>query len=876
MNKTHTKTRFFAFILLLAGLSPFGTVQAAPLEITGGDYTTETLNTALSGYDSLTVNSTGAVNFNLNGTKIGTQSITVSNGTLNWNANSPNNNDYIFDGNITVNSGTELYLNGADPLGNSMVDTGSWRTLNIGGTLRLNENQNKTMRRVTLNLTGGTVTGHEWQYRSNVSVLQATSGDSKFESGLYFRADANAPKITVSKNASLTFSGKIRTEGTVNSLTFDGEGTTIISNTLSGTIKGIDVSKGTLKLDAAIGRVVPLYNVTNGGTLQLGIGDTLSASGNAVTLNIGEGSTLDLNAKASAAGVSNQTGRNMTINLTGATMKNGTMLVFSPTANPTTLNVLASSKTTEISSTMMLRVQGDASSGEHPINVADGDAAVDLLLSGTIAVYGGSSQYLTLTGGGTTKLTGSIASSIAKVTLDASTLQLGKVNALTSGTNLVTNGTTTVEEKTVPTNGTFDLNGFSTTLGQLTGSGAVTNSSSTASTLTLNSASNSNFSGTVAGTGNINFVKNGTGTWTIASTTDWTSTKSFEIQQGTVVLNQNRYEGAARRFMAGTITIGPNGKLTLQGNDALGNASGGSWEKSKLDVNILGTLEATSGGNQTSRYINYNLYGGTMNIKNNGNIFFVNDITTINSRAKYGTEAVTKTSTINGALAVRDGSCVLTLNIEDGQPDTDLHWTGWLKNVAGSGNAGLKKTGAGTLRLTNMSGKTFDHPSGTTVSEGRLILDGASMTGSDVTVAEGASITAVNGSKISKNLIVNGNYELALADVAASNEAVQLTIDGSMTFGANATANINANEVDWFTLNGKTLLSFNSADQGTAALAKLSELLASDPNSAYINLKADGSSIQIGTNFNAIPEPATWVLLILGLAGLPFRRACKR
>ena len=835
MNKNRVNPLVLVFFLLLTAFCVYETTLAAPLELSSGDYTTATLNDALNGYDSVNV-STGTVNFTLNGTKIATNSITVSSGTLNWNANSPNGSDYIFDGEITVKPGAELYLNGADPLGNSSSDTGSWRTLNIGGTLRLSSGSNKTMRRVTLNLTGGTVTGHEWQYRSNASVLQATSGDSKFESGLYFRSDATKPVITVSEGAKLTFSGTIHKEGTVNSMTFNGGGTTVLAK--------------------EIGRLTPIINVTESSTLKLGIGDTLGARGDAITLNIGEGSTLDMNAAATSTGVTNQTGRDMTINLTGATMKNGRLHVFSPNEYPTTINVLASSKTTEISTTLQLRTQS-GNQEDHLINVENGEAAVDLLLSGTLESYN-AKQYLTLTGGGTTKLAGNVASNVTRVTLDSSTLQLGKNNPMTNAT-------------TLQTNGTFDLNGYSTTVGLLTGSGSVTNTAEAASVLTVDNSASDRFSGTV--TGNVNVVKTGTGTWAISGENDW-GNSSLEIQNGTVSVDKTHTSGDGRRLLAGKITIGENGKLSLKANDALGNVGGGgSWANHGLDLDILGTLDVAAAGNQTSRYINYNLYGGTINITNGGGkILTMESITTINSRAKYGTEDVTETSVINGWLAARDGSRMVTLNVEDGLPDTDLHWTGVLKHENGSYAANLTKTGAGTLRLTSTSGTSFSLKDGMTVSDGRIILDGAAVTGSDVTVAKDATFAAVNGSSISNNLVMNGNYELALADIASSDTPVQLLVDGNVLFGENATANINMNgDVNWYTLNGKTLMSFGSDEQAAGVFEQLTELLASDPNLVYVNLMADGSSILLGTNFNAIPEPASWLLLLLGAAGLAWR-----
>ncbi|MCR5163697.1 MAG: PEP-CTERM sorting domain-containing protein, partial [Thermoguttaceae bacterium] len=101
---------------------------------------------------------------------------------------------------------------------------------------------------------------------------------------------------------------------------------------------------------------------------------------------------------------------------------------------------------------------------------------------------------------------------------------------------------------------------------------------------------------------------------------------------------------------------------------------------------------------------------------------------------------------------------------------------------------------------------------------------------------------------------------------------IQLSIDGNLLFGQDATASINANgDVNWYALNGKTLMSFSSEDLAASMFDKLTGLLASDPNLLYVNLTAEGSSILLETNFNAIPEPASWLLLLLGAAGLAWR-----
>lgn len=150
-----------------------------------------------------------------------------------------------------------------------------------------------------------------------------------------------------------------------------------------------------------------------------------------------------------------------------------------------------------------------------------------------------------------------------------------------------------------------------------------------------------------------------------------------------------------------------------------------------------------------------------------------------------------------------------------------------------------------------------------------MILDAASMTGSDVTVAPDAVFAAVNGSVIEKNLNLNGTYELILEEIEASEEEFQLMISDQLLFADYATARINASgDVNWNALNGKTILRLHSADYATEVLDKLKGLLASDPYYPYIQLITEGVDIRISFEFNDVPEPASWLLLLFGAAGL--------
>ncbi len=871
------------FILFAASLLWGGhtVVHSETLVIYEGSYTTATLNDALNGYDSLTKSGTDTTTVTLSSTLLNTNLITVSGGVLEFTNSAPSTGStaeiHVLPGTLHIHSGAEAFLNAKDALGYTKIDTDPRMTIEVAGTLRLRNGVNQTMRSVTLDMQGGTVTGGEYQYRSNVSVLKATSGDSTFTSTLTIRSDATAPVFTVSKDAALTFTGTVAGQTVngqkVSALTLDGEGKTVFKGAVSN-LTAINITNGTLELASGttIARNVPEYNIGAGGTLYLSYGDILNANGTAVTLNVNEGGTLQFINGA------NQTARNITVNLTGAALTGGNFLFMSAESNATGLNVLASATASTISSTLLLRYQGDATSnGTHIINVEDGAAAEDLKITGTITSYNGNRQNLTFSGAGTVALAASSSiSNIAATTLDGVTLVSGKNNALYSGTNLVMNPAES-------TNGvsTLNLNGFSQSVATLTGgTGILTNGSATKSVLTLTNGAGT-FKGTI-GT-NIDVVKNGSETWNIAGSEHW-GASLLDIQAGTVSVNTSYTAATGGRFLTGNIVVRDGATLKLATADALGGGAGGSVSASGLTLDVLGTLSITGSGNQTSRYMNYNLYGGTIDIASNAQLLFMHNgttpVTTIHSGAAYNGNAVAETSRINGRLTVRDSGVRMTLDVEDGGAVTDLWWTGTLKKgnnpVTGAGE--IYKTGAGTLRLSNNSTYTsFDHTSGTTVAAGTLVLDAANVTGSSVTVNEGASFYGVNDSSVTGNLTLDGNYELNLADLALYADAAQQLSLGSMTFGETASASVNLDgEYSWEAISGVDVLTFDSAAGRDAALTSLATLLNANPSTPnFLWLSADGASaIALNVNLAAVPEPSTWILFLLGagLLGVAFRK----
>ncbi|MCS7227020.1 MAG: autotransporter-associated beta strand repeat-containing protein, partial [Gloeomargarita sp. SKYB31] len=135
-------------------------------------------------------------------------------------------------------------------------------------------------------------------------------------------------------------------------------------------------------------------------------------------------------------------------------------------------------------------------------------------------------------------------------------LSLGVNNALPT-TTVVTIGSTT------PTDGTFDLNGFSQTIAGLQDQGTtnrrVINSTSTASTLTINNTTAYTFGGVIEN--NINLVKQGSATFTLSGANTYTGTT--DVQAGTLALvsstSNNNISGSSVIQVRSGATLNVNG-----------------------------------------------------------------------------------------------------------------------------------------------------------------------------------------------------------------------------------------------------------------------------------------------------------------------------
>jgi len=226
--------------------------------------------------------------------------------------------------------------------------------------------------------------------------------------------------------------------------------------------------------------------------------------------------------------------------------------------------------------------------------------------------------------------------------------------------------------------------------------------------------------------------------------------------------------------------------------------------------------------------------------------------TTVNA----GTLKLTGAGTPGTGTVTLGDKGTLELNVADGAEKT------FTNKVAGSGQ--VAKTGAGTLKLDTANG--FD-ASSLNVSEGRANVVGT-LSG-DLAIADGASFSPGDGIG---TLTVNGLFS---AD-DGGRLVFEIGEDTSdlLVIGSEGSLEISENAVLEFLFTGEesgeayTLI---QAEDGFTELmnAEFWNDLLSEEIAANWHLSVVGNSLRLLAGASdAVPEPAAWVLLVLGAAGL--------
>ena len=530
------------------------------------------------------------------------------------------------------------------------------------------------------------------------------------------------------------FNGVLADGSSALGLTKSGTGTLTLAgnNTYSG---GANVNGGTLGVNSDINLGTGPLSF-DGGTLDALTGIT---STKAVTLNAGGGTFLaDPNTVSTLSGTIGGAG-----SLTKAGL--GTLILTGVNTYSGGTNLNAG----------VIAVNNDANLGGGPLSFDGGTLEA---LTGIASV-----KAVTLNAGGGTfladpntvsTLSGTISGAGTLTKSGAGTLVLAGVNTYTGGTNVLS-GTLQAGSASgfspnsgFTVNSILDLNGFSNTIGSLSGTGIVLNNGATAATLAVgNDNTTSTFDGSLQnGTSALGLIKIGTGTLILTGSNTYSG--GTTISAGALQLGNGGTTGSI------TGDVIDNGVLSFNRSDVAtfaGTISGaGSVNQIGTGTTILtanntytagttisaGTLQLGNGGT-TGSITGDVIDNGVLSFNRNDVATFAGTISGAGSvnQIGAGTTILTANNTYTGGTTISAGTLQLGNGGTTGSITGDVIDNGVLSfnrsdvaTFAGtfSGAGSVNQIGIGTTILT----ATNTYTGGTTISAGILQLGSGGTTGS--------------------------------------------------------------------------------------------------------------------------------------------------
>ncbi|MDI1249894.1 MAG: autotransporter-associated beta strand repeat-containing protein [Lacunisphaera sp.] len=693
-----------------------GTISLASATSIGSQAGSLTLAGVISGTGTLAT--AGAGNLTLTGSNTFTGATTIGGtGTVTLNGSG----SLAATTSLTLNSSSILSLGAGHQINDAANLTLS------GGTLLLNGYQD-----VLANLTLTASTTSTVNYLNESSLLRFTgTGTAGAGSQLTIDNWAGNPTTGGSTNYGLLFNTQAEAIALENNVLFNGW-TTLGNNSV--------IANG------SYWEIVPIvtvneWNITGGGNWDTA-GNWTPASepdSTAAIALLGDSITAGTTASisTSASGTDADTVSKLIIATTGA--RNYTVVSGNPGTEFLEFNASGG--------TAQLLVSGD---GQHTISTAvrvstdtvitnDGTATTPLTISGAVDLRNGASSDLTVSGSGTTLISGVISNNTAGATL----VKTGSGSLTLSGNNTFSGGTTL-------RNGSLILNNA--------------NATGSAGTIVVNDA------GT---TGAMN-------TSLLVGTDGITVAKAITVgsQGATTTL------GGATTLTAGTDDVTFSGNISLGKTVAL-NASGSSLATFSGVLSGAGGLDKIgdgtvrlSGGSANTNTGNVSVFAGTLEITKsvaNGAIGDSAAVTVANGATlKFNNGQNETIGSLAGAGTV-DNANATAMTLTAGGNNATTTFSGNLTDTGG--NLALTKTGTGTLTLSGAGANTYD--GATTISAGTVIAAKNTALGNttgNTTVAVDATLALTGG------ITIAAGEDLDLAGTAAPNIASLANLSGSNTY----------------------------------------------------------------------------------------------
>jgi autotransporter-associated beta strand protein len=553
-------------------------------------------------------------------------------------------------------------------------------------------------------------------YNMNIT---ASSGNMAFGTSFSYFDDAGVYLAVHANNShTVTFNGAIGNGSANANFSLDGGGICVFNanNTYTGQSQ---INAGELQITSS-------GVIASGSAIYLGLGTT--ANSDQITLT-GNGSQSFANS--------------FTVNTTSG-------------GSDHTKRIIASSNTSG----------NDTYSGTITLNsdvsLNAENSAGTLTFSGEVGVNAFNAYA---TGPGTVALNGSVDNVNLGLTVNSGTVVLGKTGSghHAVGTSATVNSGGTLQlgsggnsdqiydgaGVTVSSGGAFDLNGQTETINSISlngtgisGQGALTNSSASAATLTLNNASSLAGATTVGGTGDI------------------------AISGG----------GAITMGSPQTLTKIGNNKLTLSSGSAdnvnlLLTASAGTVVLNKTTsstAHCIGGLTVNSGGTvQLSGSGGYEIYQGATPTVNSGGVL---DLNGQNQTFTSAGPTISGTGISGGGALINSSSTASTL----ASPVT----LGASSSVGGNGSGGLTISGV-------ISGSSSGYAV-TKVGSGTVILQSANTYSGNTAISGGTLALSGSGSILSsltKSVATGATFDVS----AITPSGYSLNSSGAWTFGINKT-----------------------------------------------------------------------------------------